>query len=457
MSEVRKEVTQFRELLEQALEVSCEFLRGLERRPAACIDAPPLPLESLPRHGMGTAGALKEFQRRVMPYLSGSAGPRYWGFVTGGSSPAALVGDWLAAATDQNSATFGDSIAPVVEVQVLNWLRQLFSLPPSFDGCLTSGATSANLLGILCGRQFAGRVQGMDIAAEGVSGASIQVFSACPHASSLKGLAMAGLGRNNLTAVACEPGTERMDTVDLARALCASDSPGKIVLASAGTVTGTDFDDLTAIASLCRKYNAWLHVDGAFGLFSRLLEDRRHWTEGIEAADSITCDAHKWLNVPYDSGIFLTRHTDLLEQVLAVPSPYLPAGNGQPHFMNRGVENSRRFRALALWFNLRAYGREGVAQIVKDNCLQAAQLSKWLASAQGYDLLVPCKLNVVVFRPRNCPDIRAWLDRLNRSGEVFMTPGQWDGRDAIRAAFSNWSTTNAHVQRVIRLLENKSD
>lgn len=452
MSTIREEGLQLPQLLAEALETSCEFLHTLESRAAACTAAPPLPVEELPQSGCGAAGALALFRRQIMPHLSASAGPRYWGFVTGGASPAALMGDWLAGSTDQNLAVSGDSIAPAVELQVLEWLRQLFGLPASFAGSLTSGATSANLLGLLCGRQFAGRVQGIDVAAEGLGSARIEVFSASPHASSLKGLAMAGLGRDRVIKVACEPGNERMDVADLKRCLAASDSPGKIVVASAGTVTGTDFDDLEAIAGLCRAHGAWLHLDAAFGLFASLLDDRPHWLRGIGAADSITSDAHKWLNVPYDSGIFLTRHIDLLEEVLAVPSPYLPSGGSAPHFMNRGVENSRRFRALPLWFALQAYGRNGVARVVDDNCRQAAQLADWLDASPDYRLLAPCKLNVVVFRPERHADTGTWLEKLNGTGLVFMTPGNWGGEAAVRAAFSNWSTSGVDLERVIELL-----
>lgn len=452
MSTMAEEWGQLTQLLTRAQQLGVGFLQSLEERPVAVTRLPPLAAEALPESGGGSAAALAKFAEQIMPHLSASAGPRYWGFVTGGATPAALVGDWLAAATDQNLSSAGDSIAPSVEVQVLGWLRELFHLPSSFDGSLTSGATSANLLGLLCGRQHAGQRQGVDVAASGLGAVRIEVFAACPHASSLKSLAMAGLGRDNVVAVARLSDGECMDVADLAQRLAASDSPGKIVLASAGTVTGTDFDDLEATAELCRQHGAWLHVDAAFGLFARLLDDRRLWTRGIERADSITSDSHKWLNVPYDSGIFLTRHIDLLEQVLTVASPYLPGGGDLPHFMQRGVENSRRFRALPLWFSLRAYGRRGFAQLVAENCRQAAALAQWLDASPHYRLLVPAKLNVVVFCPAYCVDLDAWLARLNDSGEVFMTPGRWAGEDTVRAAFSNWRTGAGDVTRVTALL-----
>ncbi|MBB3062780.1 pyridoxal phosphate-dependent decarboxylase family protein [Microbulbifer rhizosphaerae] len=454
MSLMDSESSDLAGLLERALDTSLDFVDSLTERPSACVAPPDLPSGLLPEQGVGSEKTLDHFREELLPYLSASAGPRYWGFVTGGATPAALLGDWLSSVTDQNLSIAGDSIAPAVEVQVLDWLRQLFQLPETFSGSLTSGATSANLLGILCGRQFAGEAQGIDVAASGLAGTLIHVFSACPHASSLKGLAIAGLGRDSLMSVACEPDSEKMSLSALEYALSASGSPGKIVLASAGTVTGTDFDDLSAIADLCQKHRAWLHVDGAFGIFSRLLEDKRNWTDGLERADSITCDGHKWLNVPYDSGIFLTPHTRLLEQVLSVSSPYLVNDSALPSFMNRGVENSRRFRALPIWFSLQAYGRAGVEEMVAGNCQQAARLADWLEASPDYELLTPCKLNVVVFRPANVDDLTGWLKRVNATGTVFVTPGRWQGTDAVRAAFSNWSTTSADVDRVTGLLEN---
>jgi glutamate/tyrosine decarboxylase-like PLP-dependent enzyme len=240
----------------------------------------------------------------------------------------------------------------------------------------------------------------------------------------------------------------------LALALALNRAPGKIVIASAGTVTGTDFDDLSAVSALCRQHQAWFHVDGAFGLFARLSPSRHDWTLGVELADSITCDGHKWLNVPYDCGLFFTRHPQILQQSCSVAAPYLDIGPGLPAFMDRGIENSRRFRALPLWMSLLAYGRQGYAQLVEDNCSQALALAQWIAQSADYELLAPCRLNVVVFRPR-APgqEVKSCLQRINQSGQVFMTPGQWQGREAIRAAFSNWRTTQDDVRQVCALLE----
>ena len=248
-----------------------------------------------------------------------------------------------------------------------------------------------------------------------------------------------------------------MDTTALKTLLAASNSPGKIVIASAGTVTGTNFDDLQQIALLCNEYKAWLHVDAAFGLFSRLMPQRLALTAGIEHADSITCDGHKWLNVPYDCGIFFTKHPQILQQACSVSAPYLDVANSSVAYMDRSIENSRRFRALPVWLTLQAYGREGYRDIVVNNCNQAAALADWIEQSNDYQLLTPCRLNVVVFSPKNQQrSVKELLNSLNQSGQLYLTPGMWDGQQAIRAAFSNWRTSIKDVEIVCQLLAEKA-
>ncbi|MDX1739234.1 MAG: aminotransferase class I/II-fold pyridoxal phosphate-dependent enzyme, partial [Alphaproteobacteria bacterium] len=283
-------------------------------------------------------------------------------------------------------------------------------------------------------------------------------FSATPHASMVKAFAIAGIGRSKYVKVDTLPDSEAMDVVDLEKRLLASNAAGKVVVASAGTVTGTDFDDLETIADLCEKHKAWLHVDGAFGLFTRLIPERQHWTKGIERADSITSDGHKWLNVPYDSGIFLTRHIKILQQVCSVAAPYLDLGNDMPDFMDRGIENSRRFRALPVWMALKAYGYEGHRAIVEHNCEMASLLADFLENDPRFELLHPCNLNVVVFRLQGDETgerTARLLNAINKDGRVFLTPGQWKGKKAIRAAFSNWRILKEDVIDICNLLEEK--
>lgn len=454
MGLMNKDLDEFETLSNLVAQWSANFQAQLDQYEVANTDNPIPNLESLEQSGLGAKKAFDEFSHKIAPYLSGSAGPRYLGFVTGGVTPAAILGDWLTSAVDQNVMVPGDSISTAIELQVLTWLRELLVINDDFEGVLTSGATTANLLGIITARQFAGERQNLDIAKNGLGGAQIEIFSACPHASIKKVISFSGLGRENIIDVPCLPDSEEMDITELEKLLSESQRPGKIVIASAGTVTGTDFDDLDQISLLCEKYDAWLHVDAAFGLFSRLIPELMDLTNGINKADSITSDAHKWLNVPYDSGIFFTRHTEILNRACSVSAPYLAVSNLLPPLMDRGIENSRRFRALPIWMTLKAYGRNGYHHLVKKNCNQAASLAEWILESRGYELMTSCKLNVLIFRPKSRDvNVAELLSVINQTGLVYLTPGLWFGAQGIRAAFSNWRTEQKDIEIICEVLE----
>ncbi|TQV85410.1 pyridoxal phosphate-dependent decarboxylase family protein [Aliikangiella coralliicola] len=433
------------------------FFHDLDERAVAITHAklPDLPMST---NGLDFQSALEVLCDHVIPQLSASRGPRYWGFVTGGATPVATFADWLVSTFDQNLSSSGDSVATQVEKQTIRWLCQLFDLPESFSGIVTTGATASNFLGALCSRQFAGQKQGIDVAKEGVAGLSVEIFSTTPHASMLKTLGMAGLGQNCVTKVKSLPNSEQMDVIDLDNKLSESTVKAKVIIASAGTVTGTDFDDLESISELGEQYQCWLHVDAAFGIFERLIGGEK--TRGLERANSITLDCHKWLNVPYDCGVFLTRNLDMLFNSLNVPAPYLQTNQTDPDFLSLGVENSRRFRALPVWLSLLTYGKKGIADWVNRNVKLAKFFAKEINKSQDYELLHDCQLNVVLFRP-NCEglsDIEAtqktkkFLKAINLDGRVFLSPGLWQGKQCIRAALSNWETQTSDVDIVMQCL-----
>lgn len=409
-----------------------------------------------PEQGMSLEQLDQIITTDVQPNLSGSNGGRYWGYVTGGANPVATYADWLVTTFNQNVSKGGDSVASAIEKQTLTWLCQLFSLPTSFEGIFTTGATAANLLAAITARQYAGQQQNIDIAKSGMSHLDVTIFSATPHASMVKSLGMAGFGQDNWQAVSCIKNSEAMDVNALEESLKQCDSKSKIVIASAATVTGTDYDDLAAIAKLCKEYKAWLHVDAAFGIFERLIAGSDGKTQGIEHADSITLDCHKWLNVPYDCGVFLTQDVTLLKASFEVMAPYLAGTNNDTPFMSLGVENSRRFRAFPVWATLMAYGRDGIRENIQSNIRQASQLADWVSASGKYSLIKPCGLNVVLFKPN--PSVLnlssdECMHKLNASGEVFLTPGRWQGEPIIRAALSNWATTDDDVLKVIKVLD----
>ena len=414
-----------------------------------------IPYDKLPVKGISFERLNQYISENVQPNLSASNGGRYWGFVTGGANPVATFADWLVTTFNQNVSKGGDSIASSIEQQTLIWFCELFELPTSFQGIFTTGATAANLLATFTARQYAGNQQGFDVAKEGGKDLDISIFSATPHASMIKSLGMAGLGQNSWQKIICKADSEAMDVEALAQALQNSSSKSNIVIASAATVTGTDYDDLVKISQLCKKYKAWLHVDAAFGIFERLLAGRNGKTQGIEFADSITLDCHKWLNVPYDCGVFLTQHQSLLKDSCHVDAPYLASDSQDIAFLSLGIENSRRFRAFPVWATLMAYGKEGIQNEIKRNVAQAQKLALWIDQSPDYVLVKPCELNVVLFKPnqeRSSLTSNDCMEKLNKSGQVFLTPGSWQGESIIRAALSNWATTDDDIILVIDAL-----
>jgi glutamate/tyrosine decarboxylase-like PLP-dependent enzyme len=435
-------------LLSQTMERAYRHLASLNDIPPA-TERPRLTPPQLPEGSMGAAAALEMFSQRV-GQMAAFSGPRYWGFVTGGTTPAALMGDWLTSAYDVNLVERENSAAPLIEQDAIALLRQLFGLPDTFMGVFVSGAMLSNFSGLAMGREWVGQKLGVSVAAEGLYRLpAFKVLSTSPHSTSIKALAMLGMGRA-IHAVEKLPGNrEAMDVADLERQLIALNGEPCIVIANSGTVNTTDFDDLNAIAALKQGFPFWLHVDAAFGGFAACSPRYRHLMAGVEAADSLTIDAHKWLNVPYDSAMIFTRHRKLQTAVFQNVASYLPDLGDDPDFLHLTPESSRRFRALPAWFTLMAYGRQGYQDIVEQNCDLAAMLGQRIEASQEFTLLAPVRLNIACFALRSAMGdsetgrkmMADFLHRLRDSGRVYMTPTTYNGVAGIRAAFSNWRTT----------------
>ncbi|MFJ2094989.1 pyridoxal phosphate-dependent decarboxylase family protein [Streptomyces sp. NPDC087901] len=441
-------------LLEMVRQHAVGLLEGISEREV--VPSGPLPDPGpLPEQGAGLQAAVDDFAARWEPALSASAGPRYLGFVTGGVTPAALAGDWLTATWDQNAMSSLDGAGQHLERETIGWLRNLFGLSEDHHGTFVSGATMSNTVGFAVAREWLGEQQGISPAEQGTGALRpVRVLSGAAHSSVPKGLSMLGLGRRSLVRVPTSPGREAVDLAALEHTLAEGESNGPcIVVANAGTVNTVDFDDLRAIAALRERYSFWLHVDAAFGAFAALSPGHAHLVDGLDLADSICIDLHKWLNVPYDSAVQFTRRPDLQTRVFQNAAAYLgPLGN-TPDMAHLTPENSRRLRALAAWFTLRAYGRDGHREITERCAACARTLGDAVASAPGLRLLAPVHLNVVCFTLAENPTterLAALAARL--SDEVFLTPTVFDGVPALRAAFSNWRTTEADARRVAAAL-----
>ncbi|WP_171169196.1 pyridoxal-dependent decarboxylase [Streptomyces sp. I05A-00742] len=439
-------------LLEAVQQHATGVLAQVSEREVVPAVALPEP-EPLPAQGAGLQTALDEFAARWEPVLSASAGPRYLGFVTGGATPAALAGDWLTSTWDQNVMSSLDGAGQHLERETVGWLRTLFGLSGQQHGTFVSGATMSNTVGLAIAREWLGEQRGVSPAEHGAGAlGTVRVLSGAAHSSIAKGLSMLGLGRRALVRVPTLPGREAVDPAALEQALAEADGPC-VVVVNAGTVNTVDFDDLSAIVALRERYPFWLHVDAAFGAFAALSPEHAHLVDGLDQADSICVDLHKWLNVPYDSAVQFTRRPDLQTRVFQNAAAYLGPLGDTPDMAHLTPENSRRLRALAAWFTLRAYGQDGHREITERCVACARALGDAVDSTPGLRLLAPVRLNVVCFTLADNPTaerITALADQL--AAEAFLTPTVLDGVPALRAAFSNWQTTEDDTRRVAAAL-----
>ncbi|HZE38251.1 MAG TPA: pyridoxal-dependent decarboxylase [Stackebrandtia sp.] len=446
-----EDLARFDELLDAARRRAARALSGLDSRSPAATGRPPA-AEPLPEYGVGAEGALERFGSDWEPGLSGSAGPRYLGFVTGGATPAAVMGDWLTGVLDQNAAGDGRSVADALELQTVTWLGELFGLGCAHSGSFVTGATMSNAVGLAIGREWVGERQRISVAEHGVAAVGpITVLSGTPHSSIYKALSLLGIGRASLRTLPTLPGREAVDPAALDAALSDLDGRPAIVVSNAGTVNTVDFDDLNAVIELRNRHDFWWHVDAAFGGFAAACPDHARLTAGIDRADSVCVDLHKWLNVPYDSAVQFTRRKDLQIRVFQSLAPYLGAPGDDPAYLHLTPESSRRLRALTAWFTLAAYGRAGHREIVRRNIAAARRLGARLSDDPRLWMLAPVRLNVVCATLADRPTaerVATLVKHIAESGEAFVTPTVYRQVPALRVAFSNWRTTMDDVDRV---------
>jgi glutamate/tyrosine decarboxylase-like PLP-dependent enzyme len=414
----------------------------------------------LPEQGDGSAEAMALLAEEGIAAATRSAGPRFFHFVTGGSTPAALGADWLASALDQNSFSWVSSpLGSRLEKVTVGWLKELFGLPASWGGVLTTGATMANFTGLAAARRWWASEHGVDVDRQGFAGLPpVPVLtSGYIHASAVKALGMLGIGRARIQRFSGDA-AGRLDRAAFAAALADLAGAPAIVVANVGEVNAGDSDPVEKMVELAHANHAWVHVDGAFGLFARASTRASHLAAGVEGADSVIADGHKWLNVPYDCGFAFVRDPELMHGAFQIGGPYLPVGTDErPSFADFGPEASRRARALAAWATLKAYGRDGYREMVDRHIGLAQRVGAEIEASADFELLAPVQLNVVCFRYRPRGVAEAELDELNRrlgaailaDGRVFYGTTVYAGSVAFRPAISNWRTTEPDVDLIV--------
>jgi len=414
---------------------------------------------ALPSEGAGSLAALRELIDAAEEGATRSTGPRFFHFVMGGGTPAALAADWLTSALDQIAFNWVSSpFAMRLEQISLDWLKELFGLPAHWSGVLTTGATTANFTGLAAARRWWGLEQGVDVEDAGFSGLPpVPVLAGgYVHASALKALAMLGIGRGQVQVFAAD-GTGRLDDHALGRALTDRAGPA-IVIATAGDVNAGGFDPLAPLADLAEEHRAWLHVDAAFGLFAAVSPQTRDLVDGIERAHSVAVDGHKWLNVPYDCAAAFVHDAGLHEGAFTTSAAYLGGDDAdRPTFSSLAPEMSRRARSLPVWATLRAYGRDGYRAMVERHLGLARRLAEQVDAARDLERLADVPLNVVCFRYRPAGVADDRLDELNRrlghavldDGRVYFGTTVYDGKVAFRPAIVNWRTGTADVDLIV--------
>jgi len=446
-----------RELLRRTAEIAADYVESLDERPVF-PDVTPEQLREvlggqLPEEPLDPGQVVVELAEHAEPGVVATGSGRYFGFVIGGGLPAALAADWLTSAWDQNAGLYaGGPSASIVEQVTRDWLLELLGLPGEASIGFVTGTQVAHVTGLAAARWHVLDDADWDVGREGLAGGPrVRVLvGENRHVTVDRALRLLGLGTPE-TVAADDQGRMRVDA--LADALDGASGP-TIVCAQAGEVNTGAFDPLPEIAAACRDARAWLHVDGAFGIWAAVSPRFRHLVAGVELADSWTTDAHKWLNVPYDSGIVMCAHPESHRNAMTASASYLIMDEGTRRVrdeMDWVPEFSRRARGFAVYAALRSLGRRGVQDLVERCCDAAARFARRIAELDGVEVLNEVVLNQVLFRFESDERTDEVLRQVQESGRVWLSGTTWDGRKAIRVSVSNWQTGDEEIDLAVDL------
>ncbi len=455
----------FRAFAHRVLDDAVDTLEGVGAGPTwqPMPDAAKAALaEPLPQTPSSLADVYEAYRTTIAPFENGNRQPRFVGWVHGSGTPSGVLAEMLAATTNANLGG-REHAAVYVEREVLAWSASLFGFPAETTGILTSGTSLANLIAVVTARFAA---LGPEVRARGLGTSRLIGYaSEAVHRCVPSAFAMTGLGTDALRRIAVDE-AGRIDVAALRQAIARDRATGKqpfLVVATAGTVDIGAVDDIAALADLCAQERIWLHVDGAFGAFAILSREHRALLAGIERADSLAFDFHKWLHVPYDAGCILIRHPQIHRAAFSQPANYLasaPSGTaaGEPWFADFGPELSRRFRALATWFAFKEHGIERLGAAIAQNLAQARRVAALVAQTPGLVLAAPVALNIICFRyvgdgtlaDREADAINAAIVvDLQERGIAVPSTTRIAGRIAIRMNLTNHRCTDADLERIV--------
>ena len=424
------------EVRERRVAPSAEAVRGLDRLLGPLPAGPTAPEE-----------VIRLLDEVGSPATMGIAGPRFFGFVIGGSLPAALGANWLSSAWDQNAGLFAATpISAVLEEVSLRWLLDALTLPAGCGGAFVTGATVANFTALAAARHSVLERAGWDVEAKGLFGApAIQVVAGEEaHPSVIKSLGMLGMGRERVVRVPVDSqGRMRADRLPELRGPC-------IVCVQAGNVNTGSFDPAPEICARAHAMGAWVHVDGAFGLWAAASPRHAHPVEGFHEADSWATDAHKWLNVPYDSGLAFVRDPEILRATMGLTAAYLPQGEHREP-SQYVPELSRRARGVEIWAALKSLGRSGLAEMI-DRCCRCAQRFADGLSSAGFEILNDVVLNQALVSFGAQEATQRVIAAIQEDGACWCGGTVWQGRHAMRISVSSWVTTEADVDRSLEAI-----
>ncbi|HXI11669.1 MAG TPA: aminotransferase class V-fold PLP-dependent enzyme [Thermoanaerobaculia bacterium] len=445
-------------LLDRAHQHALEFLKALPDRHVGATATRDELLRALSipfsDGGESPSAVLDALAREAPRATSASAGPRYFGFVIGGSLPVTLATDWLISAWDQNSGIFSTSpLVSVAEEIASRWVLDLLALPAESSVGFVTGGQMANFTCLAAARHAVLKRVGWNVEDEGLVGAPPinLIVSAEAHITILTSLRMLGLGTRALQRVDTDA-QGRMKPRALEARLATASGP-TIVCAQAGNVNTGAFDPLRAIGEAARTRNAWVHIDGAFGLWASASRDRQFLTDGVELADSWATDAHKWLNVPYDCGMAIVRDSASHRASMTLTAPYLEQTRGSERdAIDWSPEFSRRARGVTVYAALRTLGRRGVEELIDRSCAQARQMAELLGENPRVELLHDVVLNQVLVRFKskfvNTDEFtRRVITKVQQDGTCWLAGSTWHDMAAMRISFSNWSTSESDVAR----------